>query len=189
MGLLNIFRAKESHTHFERDDEGNVISVEHSGDEPKRGLFRSRTPVSDKFEKEYYEKHPEKRLGNRLRSAGKSFDKHVVSKLQPVNMGRVSRPPRRSSYRVHENYNPVGSMFDKGISFDSSSIMFSGPGVRKKHKSGGHKGGGGKRFAVVGGKAYPIVGSGKKKKGKKSRVSKYGFGGFDMMDNWGFMKK
>lgn len=84
---------------------------------------------------------------------------------------RRSRPVKYySSYSPQRNYNPLGSMFDTGMNYG------------RPHK----KTMGGKRFAVIGGKAYPIAG---KKKGKRKKKSPgFGIGGFDIADNWGFMK-
>jgi len=155
MGLFT----KESRTHFERDKAGNVIKVEHSGDEPKRGLFKSRTPLSDKMEKEYYKEHPNEKkpsMSSKFKTAAKQVDKAIVK------YNRRSNPMRG-------NYNPWGSMFDTGMNYKKP--------VNKKSSSS-------TRYAIINNKAYPIAGSKKKKKSSKKKTSY----GFDTTDNWGFFK-
>lgn len=136
MGLLkNIFRTRESNTHFERDSSGNVTRVTRSGDEPRHGILnpRSRTPISDSLEKEYYKQHPEKKLSSRIIAGGKSFDKRVVSKMKPIDMSYSPRERGRTRYKIKDNYNPFGSMFDSGMS------SWSGPTQVRIKKGKGKK--------------------------------------------------
>jgi len=80
MGLLELF-VKRDHTHFERDETGRVIRVIRNGkdvtNEPK---WKS----TEQLLKEYYEKHPKKSMFSKLVSVGKTIDKKVLSKMQPI---------------------------------------------------------------------------------------------------------
>ena len=96
----------------------------------------------------------------------------------------ASAPPQRSSprratrYSTSNNYNPFGSMFDTGMDY-SPDFSVDYPRV----STGGRRSkGSSKRYAVVGGIAYPVAG-----KKKKKRSSKRSSGGLDMFDNWGLM--
>ena len=148
---MGIFR-KESHTQFIRDpDTGEVTEVIRSGDTPKQGWFRSKTPTSDALEREYYRKHPEEHHRTRKKIAG--FAKKMDQRI--VRYNRTSNPMGGHSflkpYSVNNNFNPFGSMFDTGMS-----------------KSKGKKKSGGKtKYIIRDGKAYPVVGTGKKSKKKK----------------------
>jgi hypothetical protein len=121
-------------------------------------------------------------MSDRLESFAK-----VAQPSKPVRVGTRSRPVRYNPpglafnynikpvrnkpirYNTNKNYNPFGNMFDTGIGYKK-------PKIQKASQ----------RFAVVGGKAYPIANIGKKKKSKKKH-SKNPFS-FDMADNWGLMK-
>jgi len=73
------------------------------------------------------------------------------------------------------NFNPFGSMFDTGMSRPRAKKS-----TAKKQKQ---------KYAVVGGKAYPIVqpsGGMKRKKSSKKR-STGGFGNWDPIDNSGWL--
>lgn len=173
MGLLKkIFKGKEENVHFERDSRGRVTSVERSGDVRTvsgngETYTRGATPVSDRLIPSRSRKPS---IRKRAADVAKRIDKGIID----YNRRQSRRPSRRRSYgtnySTHQNYNPFGSMFDTGL------------GNKKSYKS---KTSGSKtKYTVIGGKAYPIAGSGKKKKKKKST----GLGSYDMVDNWGFFK-
>lgn len=196
MGLFT----KRSQTHFNRDEMGNVTSVEHYKKDVSGGLTRVE-PVDEDLvhkssyeekqhmkhlEDEYYKrekKKPKKGMGKVLLSAGKSVDKAIVRYNR-------SRNPMRG------NYNPWGSMFDMGMpslgrGFDPFGSMGGGRGRSKPRSKPKSKDGEGVRYVIRGGVAYPVAKSKGKKKGKKKSSSSRrggGMGGFDMMDNWRFMK-
>ena len=163
---------KEEKVHFVRDDEGRVVEVQRSGN-------TSRTPVSDALMRQARNEKKEQRRKEReeYRQAYKeSYRKAKLERLrkQGASAGRTTLsdrinkftgPPIRSSYKVRNNYNPFGSMFDTGMDYT--------PRYKKPST----------KYKIVGGKAYPL-GSTTKKKKKKTRSS----GGYDMFDNWGFMK-
>jgi len=150
---------KESKTHFVRNTEtGKVIDVYRSGDEPRES--RSKTPVSNALMKQYYEKHPEERPSakakKRIGKVAASIDSYA-QRYAKSHQGARQPPTRRSSgspqlplgaYSFRNNFNPIGSTFDRGRPKQS----------RKPQAS--------KKYAIVGGKAYPIAGTSKKKKKK-----------------------
>ena len=123
--------------------------------------------------KQEFRKARLERIKQDARSAGKTT---IGDRLS--SFASASQPAKRSSgkmrpatsYRIKNNYNPFGSMFDTGINYK-------GPSRSKTSK----------KYAVIGGKAYPVASIGKKKK-KRKRSSSSGFRGFDMTDNYGFMK-
>jgi len=153
------FWKKESKTVFVRNEAGKVIAVQHLGDEPKE----SRTPVSKALMKQHYEKHPEERPSakakKRIDGVVKAFDEyslryaksHQGSRLSP---SRGKPMPPLGSYSFANNPDPFGSTFDRG------------PRRIKTKKSS-------KKYTVIGGKAYLIAGTGKKKKKTKSKRRKY----------------
>jgi len=151
------FWKKESKTHFVRNEAGEVIEVKHSGDEPKGA------PVSKALMKQHYEKHPEERPSakakKRIGGAVKAFDdysKNYAKSHQGSRQSPSGRPqPPLGSYSFTGNANPFGTMFDSGI-----------PKPKKKPQSS-------KKYAIVGGKAYPIAGVDKKKKKTKSKRRKH----------------
>ena len=173
MNHLGLFR-KESHTHFVRDpDTGEVTEVIRSGDTPKKGWFSSKTPTSDALEKQYYKSHPEEHHKTRKKIAkfASKMDQKVVKYNRTRNpIGGFGRP-----YSTQGNYNPFGGMFDTGLK------PMQKPKPRKK-------GGGKTKFVIRDGKAYPVVGTGKKsrknKRKKQSQKKKTGGGslGWDMGD-------
>jgi len=126
------------------------------------------------LERQYYKEHPEKKhptmkkIGRGLMSAGKTLDKKVVD-YNRRNQGVGSYRPHRSS-SSHQNYNPFGSMFDTGMK----------PPTRRKKTSR-------TKYAVVGGRAYPVGPKKQKKKKKKRKTNSFGYSsGFDMFDNKGW---
>jgi len=186
MGLLKrIFRGKEEHVHFERDSSGRVTNVQRSGDVETyhtgsgETFTRGATPVSDRL------------MAQRPRKP--SIRRKAVDVAQRIDRGIVKY--NRTGNPMRGNYNPIGNRFDSGMNRPSAkrysprnnynpfgSMFDTGMNVRKpssKKKTTG-------RYAIVGGKAYPIVGGKKKSKPKKKQGS--GFGGFDLTDNYGFFK-
>lgn len=141
------FWKKESKTHFVRNEAGKVIDVQRSGDEPRS----SKTPVSKALMKQYYEKHPEERpiakAKKRVGGVIKTFDDYSL-KYAKSQQGSSGKP-----------LPPLGS-----FSFTSSSV--SSPKPKKKTQSS-------KKYTIVGGKAYPIASTIKKKKKTKSKRRKY----------------
>lgn len=164
---MGIFK-KESSVKF-RDKEGRPLDEPvRTGDEPRSGIFRGRSPIYRKLEQEHYKEHPkesprykrQQRI-ERIGKVAKRIDKAIVNYNRNYNPQRS----RHSSYSPGSNYNPIGNMFDTGMSKP-----------RKKTSK--------TKYAVVGGKAYPIAD--KKKKKKKSKRS-YGMDSFDPVgNNWGF---
>ena len=145
---MGLFR-KEQKVHFKRDEYGRVVGMEKTGDR----MGESRTPVSDALLKQ---QPKTKKKPSRLIQVGKAIDKKVVA----------WNKSRGSSYSTNNNYNPFGSMFDKGVD------------DVPKQKT---------RYIIKGGKAYPVAGSGKKKTKKKKSSSGFDLD-FDMFDNWGLFK-
>ena len=153
------FWKKESKTHFVRDEAGKVVEVQRSGDQPKsRG-----TPVSDALMKQHYEKHPEQRPGARAKkrisgivSALDTYSKNYARSHQPPRVSKNSnrryvpepRPPL-GSYSFGGNYNPIGGLFDSGVSAPKIS--------KKKSEVRG-------KYVIVDGVAYPKAKTSKKKK-------------------------
>jgi len=185
MGLLKrIFRGKEEHVHFERDDSGRVTSVQRSGDVETYHIgsgetyTRGATPAFDKLMAQSPRKSS---MRSKAVDVGRRIDKAIVKYNRTSNPLRGNHNPFGSMfdsgmnrpsakrYSIRNNYNPFGSMFDTGMS------------TRKPKKKTT-----GTRYAVVGGKAYPIAGS--KKKTSKKKTRSRGYGGFDLIDNWGFFK-
>ena len=176
MGLLKrIIHGKEEHIHFERDNSGRVTSVQRSGDveqysSPGETYTRGATPISDRL----MASRPRKpSIREKAVNVAKRVDQSVVA----YNRRQMSRPsrgrPYGTSYRTQGNYNPFGNMFDTGMGYRKPS----------HRKTSGSK----TKYKVIGGKAYPIAGTGRKKTSKRKKSS-IGLGGFDMTDNYGFMK-
>jgi len=171
MGLFDRFR-KEERIHFVRNEAGEVVDVER--EYKGRG---SKTPVSDRLLAEA--KAEKKRDRQRWKQEQKEAYERAFRKARLERMSRVGRQAgmvtladRFTNYSIDNNFNPFGSMFDKGMKYPKRS---KGP---KKSKT---------KYKVIGGKAYPVAGTSKKKK-KKKRSSGGGFGGYDVFDNWGYMK-
>lgn len=119
MGLLDRFR-KEEKVHFVRNEDGEVTRVTRNGhdvDYKESGWKSTR-----QLEREYYQKHPEKRLTSRVVKAGRSFDKAVLSKMKPIDMSYSRGERGRTRYSVKNNYNPFGSMFDSGMNYNIAPI-------------------------------------------------------------------
>ena len=163
MGLFT----REEKTHFERDEEGRVVKVERTRNGQPVSNEEAEMKSSKQLEREYYKEHPQEKhkTARKVISIGKSIDKRIVNYNRRNPPSRV----RYVKYSTKNNYNPIGSTFDMGLTPMRKPKM-------KKPKT---------KYHVVKGKAYPIAGTGKKKKKKKS--SRKTSGGFDIMDNWGFM--
>jgi len=122
--------------------------------------------------REEFRKARLERLRGDARKAGSTNLSDRLNRMAspPSSSQRVYRQPAKR-YSTTNNYNPFGNMFDSGMDISPMSTRAA------------------KRYAVVGGKAYPIAGKGKKKKKRrKSGGSGLAFSGFDMTDNWGLMK-
>jgi len=163
---MGLFRKKET-THFERDESGKVVKVTRNGQDVDREVNRMKS--ARELEQEYYKKHPERKHPT-LKRVGRGLEK-VDKKIVKYNRSRnIMNPKRRTTgYSTRDNYNPFGSLFDTGIKPAKAP---------RKSKS--------QKYTIVGGKAYPIVGSSGKKKSKKPRSKSSG--GYDIFDNWGLMK-
>ena len=183
MGLLDRFRKKES-VHFERDASGRVVDTERTYE--GRG---SRTPVSDALlrqqrdekrrerqarREEYRQAYQDafkkarlKREAERGRSAGGTTWSDRLD-----NFTRTPPPSRRpaTSYRIRNNYNPFADVFDTGMNYNRP---------RKKSSSK-------TKYKVIGGKAYPIAGTGKKKSKKKSSSRRNDWDVFNAFGGGGF---
>lgn len=156
---MGFFR-REQHTKIVRDEQGNVLRLEKTGDR----MGESRTPVSDKL----MEQQPrQKKKPSRLIGFAKKVDNAIV------NYNRDRNPlygkPHNVKKPSRSNANPFSSVFDTGMSYP-------------KKKSSKPK----TQYVIVGGKAYP---KGKTKtskaKKRKTRRSNDPFD-FDMFDNWRF---
>jgi len=159
MGLFT----KEEKIHFERDEAGNVIKV------TKNGQPYQSPPVmksSKQLEREYYEKHPEKKHPG-LKKLGRGF-KRLDSAIVKYN--------RERNIFVTGRGKPMQS-------FDPLENMFGIQPIRKTKKKKGKT-----KYTIISGKAYPIAGTGKKKKKGKKKRRPSGFGDFDVLDNSGFFK-
>jgi len=188
---MGLFTKKEK-VHYERDAEGNITNISRTGNIEKR----SRTPVSDALlaqqkqqKPSRWEEYKEKRANER-QIYKETYEKAKVSAIkkratreaqQRYNTSALDRfaslgnSSRSSGYRKpsRSNANPFGSLFDTGFSAPRSQS------TKKKNTSKS-------QYVIKGGKAYPIVGTSTKKKKKRSTSSF--IGGYDMYDNWGFMK-
>ena len=183
MGLLDRFRKEEKLYIDPETKETRWIPIEQIRNKPEKGEIVELTRE---------EQMEPKRVHPWQTSRGKRIIKSVGSGVKRVDKAIVSynrRQPvaRRPSYSTQDNYNPFGSMFDTGMSYKPISfdpVMNYNRPSHKKKKSSRSK----VRYTVVGDKAYPIVGTGKKKKKstKKSRV-RNPFTGFNPVGNkWRF---
>jgi len=142
---------------------------------------RERREGERKLYRETFRKQKAKSIQLRAMRDAKRYEHGPLERLD-MGVNRILGPPskqRSSGYSTRNNFNPFGSSFDTGMT----------PMKHPKSKSKSSK----TKYAIVGGKAYPIAGIGKKKKKKSSKKKKrsssgLGMGGFDMTDNWGFIK-
>lgn len=171
------FWVKREKTRFVEDEAGNV-QVERSGDvelDSDRFIRQAKMEkkqarqLQRKAEREAYNKSFNEARIARMKQKGKIAGGTTFSD----RLGGFSAPNMRKGkpYRISNNYNPFGSMFDSGINYKQPS----------KPKSGSTK------YKVIGGKAYPVAGSSKKKSRKGKRKARSVFGGYDIADNWGFL--
>lgn len=188
---MGLFTKREKTVYV--DEEGNLLDEPRHLVETRHG-WREKT-AGDRF---LEEARLEKQLARKTRREERKVRRVEVSKAfeesrhkaqvirarreggraGSMSMGdrfnRVSKSFNMGSpHSTRNNANPFGSLFDTGMDRPKASHKTS-----KKQS---------KKYAVVGGKAYPIAGrkkSGKKKKGKISS----GYGDWDMLDNHGFMK-
>lgn len=163
---MELFRKKET-THFERDEEGKVIQVTRNGQEVDTQELKMKT--SEQLEREYYSKHPEKRHPTlkKIGAGVSKLDKRIVDYNRRSNIANPQRTGRsRPTFNPpsNRNANPFGSMFDTGMQRPRKK--------KKKPKT---------QYKVIGGKAYPIAGTGKhktKKKATKKRKQSFGYDPF-----------
>ena len=113
-----------------------------------------------------------KKIVSGLKSGAKKLDKKIVEYNRSRNIMRPGYRPRRRS-PMYNNYNPFGATFDMGMNRPRATHRT--PSKQRK------------KYTVVGGKAYPIAGTGKKKKKKKTRSRKSSGSAFDFdFGNWGW---
>ena len=187
---MGLFKKKES-THFERDEEGRVVETTHDGVPEGKPQYERvgrqgesvRVHVDPEYRKaksgrqlqsEYYGKHPEKKhvTLKKIGAGVSKLDKKIVQynrRSNIMNTQRTSRPARPvTGFGFNPpskvNANPFGSMFDTGLPR---------PRPKKKGKT---------QYKVIGGKAYPIAGTGKKKTKKKKTSRSKGF--YDPFESW-----
>ena len=145
---------------YEEEKRGEMVRVQRDPEEVKMKSGRE-------LEQEYYKKHPEK-FHPTIKKVGRglsALDKKVVDYNKRSNIMNPRRTNRRPSMGFgfnppgRNNANPFGSMFDSGLPRSQPR--------KKKSKT---------QYKVIGGKAYPIAGTGKsktKKKGTQRRNSLY----------------
>ena len=170
---MGLFKRKQYHV----DEAGNVVSGAEPGARDARELereYRKEHPTSGDIRRQ---KRAEERKLVREEFEKARIQARVVRARQEGKRAGGTNPLDRlagfsfGNYRIRDNYNPFGSMFDTGLGYKRPSV--------KKPASK-------TRYKVIGGKAYPVAGTGKKKTVRKKRST--GMGGFDIMDNYGFMK-
>lgn len=169
---MGLFRKKET-THFERDEEGRVVSVTRNGQEIDSQDLKMKT--SGQLEQEYYKSHPEK-CHPTLRKIGagmERLDKRIVGYNKTSNImnpQRTRQPIQRSvvrqPYSTRDNYNPFGTMFDTGMK-------------KPKQKTSSKT-----KYAVVSGKAYPIASTVPKKSTKKKPTKSRKQSFYDPFESW-----
>lgn len=162
MGLLDRFR-KEEHVHFERDSSGEVVDVQRSGDVDKTNTVSSNGETYTRgstpvSDALLKQQKPKQSGGGMVQKFG-----YAVKRIDKgiVNYNRTRNPMRG-------NHNPWGSMFDTGMNRRSARNY----STRNNYNPWG---------------SMFDKGMKRPKKGKKSG-SRTSFGGYDMYDNWGFMK-
>ena len=164
---MGLFRKKES-THFERDEEGQVIRVTRNGQEVDPQELRMKS--GKQLEQEYYSKHPEKKhvTLKKIGAGVSKLDKKVVAynrRSNIMNPQRTSHPSFGFNPPSKVNANPFGSMFDTGQ-----------PRLKSRKKKGKTQ------YKIIKGKAYPIASTGKSKKKKSTKRRTTGF--VDPFESW-----
>lgn len=163
---MGIFTKRES-TRVVRDEAGKATLItekEPHGKEAMKGLFkrpvdRRKLTYEEQFPKEIQPAFVRQRRKESIIKAGKSVDAWIGRNLQPIG-GYSTRTKR--TFPSKRNLNPIGTMYDRGMK----------PTTKQRT-----------HYVAIGGKAYPVA-SKKKKKSTKRRAGS----GYDIMDNWGFMK-
>jgi hypothetical protein len=182
---------KETKTRFIRDAEGRVVDVEHEETQPKlrrrvyhkdyngETVTRGAAPDYDRLQKQYYQEHPEKRPSARLKRAGTkiadsfgqmadNYEKNMKHARRAST--RAKRGGRPTQYRIQNNYNPFGTLFDTGLQPYTQA--------KKTAKTTGEK----TEYVIKGGVAYPIA------KPKKKTPKKKTIGTGDFLDSHGFFR-
>jgi len=187
---MGLFTKREK-VSFERDEEGRVIQTTRNGVPEGETRYERvggqgesvkvyvdpeyrKAKTGEQLEKEYYKKYPEKHHPT-MKKIGKGIsklDKKIVEYNRRSNIMNPSRIRRTVHPMIGFGFNPpssrnvnsFGTLFDTGI-----------PKPREKKKSS-------TKYAIVGGKAYQIAGSGKKKSKKKKRHTKPEF--YDPFKSW-----
>ena len=181
---MGLFSRKKEKTHFERDEEGRVVETTRNGVPEGETRYERvgrqgesvkvhvdpeyrKAKSGRQLEQEYYKAHPEKRHPTlkKIGAGVSKLDKRIVDYNRRSNImnpqrtrKRVARPVTGFGFNPpgRSNANPFGSMFDTGLPRKKPS---------KRRKT---------QYKVIGGKAYPIAGTGaKKKKKSKSKQRKH----------------
>ena len=164
-----MFR-KSSSVKFRDKEDRPLDEPVRTGDEPRSSIFRDRSPITRKLEREYYEAHPKEspryKRQQRIERIGK-VAKRIDTSIVNYNRNYNPQQSRHSSYSPRNNYNPIGGIFDTGISKP-----------RKKTSK--------TKYAIVSGKAYPIAGTGKKKKKTTKRKSTKSYDPFNAFGGYKF---
>jgi hypothetical protein len=146
---------------FRKEQHIKVVSEKENGDY-KRRLIKTGDRMGESrtpISDALLKQQPkQKKKPSRIVNIAKAIDKKVVDWNRSQGRGRSP---------LNNNYNPFGSLFDSGID------------DVPKQKT---------KYIIRGGKAYPVAGSKKKKKGKKKQSSGFGLPKFDLTDNWGLFK-
>ena len=178
---MGLFTKREKTIYV--DEEGNKLEEPRRLVEDRRGNWNEKTAGDRFIEQDRLEKRMA-RKANRVEYRKTFQDARHEAKLKRMKsegtragstgMGQRFNNMSKgfsigsSSYGTRSNANPFSNMFDTGISRPRATHK-----TPKKQSN---------KYAVVGGKAYPIAGS--KKKGKKGKKrSSDPFSGFDLFDN------
>jgi hypothetical protein len=142
---------KEENVHFVRDENGKVINVERTGDvesagdkfinevkAQKRQERMERREVGRERRREYKEAFAEARhkatLERMKREGGKVGSMNMSQRFNNV-ANRIQAQPYSRPYSTHNNYNPFGSMYDKGMNYKrGSNPVIKNMNKKKKHK-------------------------------------------------------
>ena len=202
MGILDRFR-KEETTHFYREEEVDYDAertrqlgdregptqmggaVVHTSTEK---LGRKGTPISDALLAQ--EKKDRKTARQELKEQTRVAYEEEFAKARVARAKRKGKQAGSStmldrmiapatSHKIRNNYNPFGSMYDRGINYGPSSLSptftsFWDTGKPRLQPKKRKK----KKYVAIGGKAYPVAKS-KKKKASKNDWDVFGaFGGY-----------
>ena len=174
MGLLDRLRPKEERMNMETGKFEPVDKVTLRNEQTGEGVRVSREekPLTREEQVPAPRQQPwkterGKRVIKSIGSGVKRVDRAVVNH----NRRQPSRPATR--YSTQSNYNPFGSMFDTGMNYNPP-----------RKKSSGSK----TKYKVIGGKAYPIAGTGKKHKKKSGKGKRRSNNNWDTFGAFGGYK-